>query len=74
MCHYPPSCYFAEEEIGVAKITIFHPDGQRSYDKVDITSVENGVVMFSIPGKDNQFETQSVTTNLPFMIEGEREQ
>jgi hypothetical protein len=55
----------------VAKITIFHPDGQRSYDKVEVTSVENGVVMFSIPRGTNEFEKQSVTTNLPFMIEEE---
>jgi len=55
----------------VAKITIFRPDGARSYDKVEVTSVENGVVMFSIPKGTNEFETQSVTTNLPFMIEGE---
>ena len=55
----------------MAKITIFRPDGQRSYEKVDITSVENGVVMFSIPKGTSEFETQSVTTNLPFMIEGE---
>ncbi len=58
----------------MAKITIFRPDGQRSYEKIDITSVENGVVMFSIPGGNNPLEAQSVTTNLPFMIEGERDQ
>jgi hypothetical protein len=28
-------------------------------------------VMFSIPEGTNQFQTQSVTTNLPFIIEGE---
>jgi hypothetical protein len=55
----------------VAKITIFRPDGQRSYDKVDVSSIENGVVMFSIPSGNNQFETHSVTTNLPFIIEGD---
>lgn len=55
----------------MAKITVFRPDGQRSYDKVEVTSVENGVVMFSIPRGANEFETQSVTTNLPFLIEGE---
>lgn len=55
----------------MARITIFRPDGQRSYDKVEVTSVENGVVMFSVPKGTNEFETQSVTTNLPFIIEGE---
>ena len=55
----------------VAKITIFRPDGQRSYDKVEVTSFENGVVMVSIPRGTNEFEAQSVTTNLPFIIEGE---
>ncbi|MGO9402940.1 MAG: hypothetical protein ACLPVW_05650 [Terriglobales bacterium] len=63
-----------KQEIGVAKITIFRPDGQRSYEKIAITSIENGVVMFSVPGTNNQFETLSVTTNVPFVIEGEREQ
>jgi hypothetical protein len=58
-------------EISVAKITIFRPDGQRTYDQVDISSIEDGVVMFSIPEGTNQFQTQSVTTNLPFIIEGE---
>lgn len=55
----------------MAKITVFRPDGQRTYEKVEVTSVENGVVMFSIPRGTNEFETQSVTTNLPFMIEGD---
>ena len=55
----------------MAKITIFRPDGQRSYDKVAVTSVENGVVMFTIPKGTTEFEVQSVTTNLPFMIESE---
>ena len=55
----------------LAKITVFRPDGQRTYEKVEVTSVENGVVMFSIPRGTNEFETQSVTTNLPFMIEGD---
>jgi len=58
----------------VARITIFRPDGQRTYENVDVTSVENGVVMFSIPGKTNQIASQSVTTNLPFIIEGEAEE
>ena len=58
----------------MARITIFRPDGQRTYEKVDVTSVENGVVMFSIPGKTNQLASQSVTTNLPFIIEGEAEE
>jgi len=71
MCHYPAGWLSQTGEIRVAKITIFRPDGQRSYEKVDITSVENGVVMFSIPKGTSEFETQSVTTNLPFMIEGE---
>ena len=57
----------------MARITIFRPDGQRSYEKVEITSVEYGVVMFSIPRGTKEFETQSVTTNLPFIIEGESE-
>ena len=57
----------------MARITIFRPDGQRSYDKVEVTSVENGVVMFSIPRGTKEFDTQSVTTNLPFIIEGESE-
>jgi hypothetical protein len=57
----------------VARITIFRPDGQRSYDKVEVPSVENGVVMFSIPKGTKAFETQSVTTNLPVIIEGESE-
>ena len=55
----------------MAKLTLFRPDGQRSYDKVEVTSVENGVVMFSIPKGDKEFDTQSITTNLPFIIEGE---
>ena len=55
----------------MAKITIFRPDGPKSYDQVDVTSIENGVVMFSVPEGTNQFQTQSVTTNLPFIIEGE---
>jgi hypothetical protein len=58
----------------VARITIFRPDGQRTHENVDVTSVENGVVMFSIPGKTNQLASQSVTTNLPFIIEGEAEE
>jgi len=57
----------------VAKITIFRPDGPQSYDKIDVTSFENGVVMFTIPGKANQFESQAFTTNLPFIIEGRKE-
>ena len=60
-----------KQEISVAKITIFRPDGQRTYDKVEVTSVENGVVMFSIPRGTRELESQSVTTNLPFIIEGE---
>ena len=55
----------------MAKITVFRPDGQRTYEKVEVTSVENGVIMFSIAKGSSEFETQSVTTNLPFMIEGE---
>ena len=55
----------------MARITLFRPDGQRTYEKVEVTSVENGVVMFSIPRGTKEFETQSVTTNLPFLIEGE---
>ena len=55
----------------MARITIYRPDGQRSYDKIEVTSVENGVVMFSIPRGTTEFETQSITTNLPFIIEGE---
>lgn len=55
----------------MAKITIFRPDGQRSYEKVEVTSVENGVVMFSIPRGKGEFDAQSMTTNLPFLIEGE---
>jgi len=57
--------------MSVARITIFRPDGPRSYEKVEVTSVENGVVMFSIPRGSNEFDAQSVTTNLPFLIEGE---
>lgn len=57
----------------MAKITIFRPDGPQSYDKIDVTSFENGVVMFTIPGKANQFESQAFTTNLPFIIEGRKE-
>ena len=58
----------------MAKITIFRPDGQRTYEHVEVTSVENGVVMFSVPGKASQLASQSVTTNLPFIIEGEAEE
>ena len=55
----------------MAKLTLFRPDGQRTYDKVEVTSVENGIVMFSVPKGDKEFDTQSITTNLPFLIEGE---
>jgi hypothetical protein len=55
----------------VAKITIFRPDGQQSFEKVEVTSVGNGVVMFSVPRGTNEFEAQSITTTLPFIIEGE---
>jgi hypothetical protein len=58
-------------EISVAKITIFRPDGKQSFEKVEVTSVENGVVQFSIPRGTNEFDAQSVTTNLPFLIEGD---
>jgi hypothetical protein len=55
----------------VAKITIFRPDGQQSYDEVEVNSVENGVVNFSIEGKTNKYSRQSFFTNLPFIIEHE---
>jgi len=57
----------------VARITIFRPDGQRCYEKVMVTSAENGIVMFSIPKASDQSGTQVITTNLPFLIEGESE-
>lgn len=57
----------------MARITIFRPDGQRCYEKVMVTSAENGIVMFSIPKASDQSGTQVITTNLPFLIEGESE-
>ncbi len=59
------------QEMSVAKITIFRPDGQRSYDKVEVNSVESGVVNFSIEARTNEHTRQSFMTNLPFMIEHE---
>ncbi len=57
--------------MSVATITIFRPDGKQSYDNVEVNSVENGVVNFSIEGGTNKFKRQSFFTNLPFLIEHE---
>ena len=53
----------------MAKITIFRPDGQQSYENVEVNSVENGVVNFSIESGTDKFKRLSFFTNLPFMIE-----
>lgn len=55
----------------MARITIFRPDGQKIFDKVEVTAVENGVVHFSVPRGSNEFDAQSILTNLPFIIEGD---
>lgn len=54
----------------MAKITIFRPDGQKVYDNINVTSIEGGAVMFVIPSGTSQFQTETITTNLPFFIEG----
>jgi len=40
--------------MSVAEITIFRPDGQQSYDKAEVNSIESGVVNFSIEARTNE--------------------
>jgi hypothetical protein len=59
----------ARQESSVAKITIFRPDGQQSYENAEVNSVENGVANFSVEDRSEKYVRKSFLTNLPFMIE-----
>lgn len=53
------------------KITIFRPDGQQTYDNVEVDSFDNGIINFSIEIKTEKRGRQSLRTNLPFILEHE---
>lgn len=53
------------------KITLFRPDGQQSYDNVEVDSFDNGIINFSIETGTKEHKRQSFRTNLPFILEHE---
>jgi hypothetical protein len=57
--------------MNVARITVFRPDGQQTYDKVEVNSIDNGVINFSIEARTEQYVRRVFATNLPFMVEHE---